>query len=444
MKFQNVKGTRDFYPDDMRTLNWLIDAWRRVSRRHGFVEYGGPTFEYLDLYTAKSGDGIVSELFSFEDRGGRRLALRPEMTPTLARMVAARASALPKPIKWFSVPSFFRAENPQRGRLREFYQWNVDIIGTPPDADTMADAECIGVAVDFLVEAGFTPQQVEVRISSRNLMGQVLAALGVPPVRLEAAYAVLDKRDKVPADAFAAGLGTLGLTAEGAATLSRLAGLRGPPGLALAAELLDQLPPDASPVRAVAAVLDILQDMKIADFCVFDPGVVRGLAYYTGTVFEIYSTGTLKRAICGGGRYDGLLREVGGPEMSAVGFGMGDVVLLDQLLEVGWSPPPAERVTFFVVCEDPTRMSEVLPIASLVRRELREPCNYSYRRGSLRKQMQEAAACQARCVIIIGDRLSVKAMDSQAQWPLTFNGPLRGPQDCAALQAELAEALERL
>ncbi|MEP0842849.1 MAG: ATP phosphoribosyltransferase regulatory subunit, partial [Phycisphaerae bacterium] len=154
MKFQNPKGTRDFYPEDMAVLNWIMDGWRRVSLRNGFEEYEGPIFEYLDLYKAKSGEGIVSELFHFEDRGGRALAIRPEMTPTLARMVAARAQSLPRPIKWFTLPRLCRAERPQRGRLREFFQWNADILGAD---EVLADAECIFTALDFFREAGLTP-----------------------------------------------------------------------------------------------------------------------------------------------------------------------------------------------------------------------------------------------------------------------------------------------
>ena len=177
MKVQTPPGMRDFYPQEMRAQNWLFDTWRRVSEAFGCEEYEGPIFEFLDLYTLKSGDGIVSELFNFTDRGERRFAIRPEMTPTLARMVAARANTLSKPIKWFSIPRMCRAEKPQRGRLREFFQWNVDILGVD---DVLADAEVIAVAVEFLRQIGLTPEDVVMRVSSRQIATAMLSAIGVP------------------------------------------------------------------------------------------------------------------------------------------------------------------------------------------------------------------------------------------------------------------------
>ena len=189
-----VKGTRDFYPDQMRQQQWLIEAWRRVSLRNGFEEVGGPVFEYLELYTVKSGEGIVSELFSFEDRGGRQLALRPEFTPTLARMINQKINSLPRPIKWFSMPRCCRAERPQKGRLREFFQWNIDIVG----ADSiLADAESIYTAIDYLRSVGLTSDDVEARISSRSLLAAMLLAQGFAEDHLNGLYTLLDKRPKV-------------------------------------------------------------------------------------------------------------------------------------------------------------------------------------------------------------------------------------------------------
>ncbi|MDY6914205.1 MAG: ATP phosphoribosyltransferase regulatory subunit [Planctomycetota bacterium] len=184
MEFQAVKGTRDFYPEQMRLRNWIIETWRKVSVRNGFAEYDAPIFEYLDLFTIKSGQEIAEQLFSFTDRGGRNLAIRPEITPSLARMVNAKINSLPRPIKWFSVPRLCRAENPQRGRLREFFQWNIDIIGSD---DVLADAECIFVCVDFLREAGLTPDDVQVRFGSRPLLTEILRSLGLPDKNLAAA-----------------------------------------------------------------------------------------------------------------------------------------------------------------------------------------------------------------------------------------------------------------
>ncbi|GAH89160.1 unnamed protein product, partial [marine sediment metagenome] len=194
-----VKGTRDFYPPDMARRNWIIDGWKRVSVRNGFEEYDGPIFEYLKMFQIKSGDEIVEQLFSLTDRGGRELALRPEITPTLARMVNQQISSLPRPIKWFSVPRLFRAERPQKGRLREFFQWNIDIIGVD---DVLADAETIFCALDYLQEVGLTPADIVVKISSREMLAALLQAIGIAESELEDLYAVLDKRSRLPGDTF--------------------------------------------------------------------------------------------------------------------------------------------------------------------------------------------------------------------------------------------------
>ncbi|MCH8968086.1 MAG: histidine--tRNA ligase [Planctomycetes bacterium] len=441
MKFQNVKGTRDFYPEQMARRNWLIGKWREISRRSGFVEYDGPVFEYLELYTDKSGEGIVSELYNFEDRGGRKLALRPEMTPTLARMVAARANALPKPIKWFCVPNFFRAERPQRGRLREFWQWNVDIIGTTEEANNVADAECVMVALDFLREVGFSSEQVEMRISSRTLIAQLLETLGIEAARHAAVYAVLDKRDKMPAEVFVEQINTLGLGEEQRAALLKLGEARGPEGLAMIEQLLGGNQPDESPLGRLKRVLGLLKLMKVGDYCVFDPGIIRGLAYYTGIVFEAYSKGTLGRAICGGGRYDNLLKEVGGPPLSGVGFGMGDVIVLDQLEEMGLLKLDQSPEGIYVVNEGMERIDDTMVIVSIVRFDLKKPCNYSYKRTSVKKQMQEASAHNVGHVIIVGDRIALKNMATGEQVDLSFDKKLANEADCQEFLAELRTLL---
>lgn len=426
MKFQNVKGTRDFYPEDMALSNWIVQTWRQVAERNGFVEYDGPTFEYLDLYKAKSGEGIVSELFHFEDRGGRQLALRPEMTPTLARMVAARAPSLPRPIKWYCVPRFFRAERPQRGRLREFLQWNVDILGTPPGADPVADAECIFVAVDFLREAGFGAGDVRVHISSRELLGGILRTLGFAAERHGELYALLDRRDKLPPEVFQAELAKAATAPGQFEGLMQLAGATGPGGLAEVAERVQDDDAARTAAAELSEVFDLLQLMGVADYCSFDLGVVRGLAYYTGTVFEAYSTGTLKRAVCGGGRYGRLLEAVGGPPLSGVGFGMGDVIVLDQLAEIGRLPQPVPRVDFWVVHAGEGYFRRALQIVGLVRSQVRRACNFSYAGQALKKQMQQAGQHAARYVIVVGevsatgDVLEIKDMASGRQRQYTF------------------------
>lgn len=441
MKFRNVKGTRDFFPDEAATRNWLIDRWRQVSRRSGFIEYDGPTFEYLELYTTKSGEGIVSDLYHFEDRGGRKLALRPEMTPTLARMVAAKAAALPRPIKWFSVPNFFRAEKPQRGRLREFWQWNVDIIGTTGRASNVADAECIFVAIDFFKEVGFSADQVEMRIGSRSLLGQVLEKLGIERGRHGALYAVLDKRDKLPEQEFIVQLEALGLSSAQNESLLKLGEARGDIGFGWVERTLGGAQQADSPFGVVQAVFRLLKAMNVSEYCVFDLSVVRGLAYYTGIVFEAFSKGTLGRAICGGGRYDNLLAEVGGPELSGVGYGLGDVIVVDQLEEMGLLERDQPAEGFFVVSEKPEAFEQTMAIVSLVRLGLKQPCDYSYRQTSVKKQMQEAAARNVRYVILAGKKFAIKEMQSGLQRELSCNTGLESEQARSSLLAELRQVL---
>jgi len=199
MKIPPVKGTRDFYPEEMALHNWIVDGWKKASIRNGFEEYDGPIFEYLQMYQVKSGDEIVEQLFSFKDRGDRDLAIRPEITPTLARMVNQKINAFPKPIKWFSVPRLCRAERPQKGRLREFFQWNIDIIGAD---DGRADAEVIFTTVDYLRSVGLTPQDIKVKYSSRKLLTAALRNFGISTDDLRPLYALLDKKAKLPKDTF--------------------------------------------------------------------------------------------------------------------------------------------------------------------------------------------------------------------------------------------------
>jgi len=199
MKIPAVKGTRDFYPKEMAVRNFIVDGWKAASRRSGFEEFDGPIFEYLQMYQVKSGDEIVEQLFHLTDRGGRELAIRPEITPTLARMVNQQVNALPRPIKWFSVPRLCRAERPQKGRLREFFQWNIDIIG---EESTLADAEVIFCAIDYLRSTGLTEKDIVAKISSRKLLAALLRNIGIAEEKLTVLYPILDKKSKIPAEAF--------------------------------------------------------------------------------------------------------------------------------------------------------------------------------------------------------------------------------------------------
>jgi len=311
MKIPPVKGTRDFYPPEMAVRNWIIDGWKKVSVRNGFEEYDGPIFEYLKMFQIKSGDEIVEQLFSMQDRGGRDLALRPEITPTLARMVNQRINSLPKPIKWFSVPRLFRAERPQKGRLREFFQWNIDIIGVD---DPRADAEVIFTTIDYLREVGLTQDDIKIKISSRKLLAAALRGFGIRADNLEPLYALLDKKAKMPSEKF-----EVLLKAEigDKEIVNKILDFMAVDDVRDIPKIESFLEDDSQELNEIFVSLD---QMKVDDYCVFDASIVRGLAYYTGVVFEVHDAVGELRAISGGGRYDNLLQDCGGHSIADTGM----------------------------------------------------------------------------------------------------------------------------
>jgi len=409
MKFQAVKGTRDFYPEQMALRNWLTEAWRRVSLRNGFVEIDGPVLEYLDLFRVKSGQEIVSQLFSFTDRGGRELAMRPEITPTLARMVNARINSLPRPIKWFCIPRLWRAEKPQRGRLREFFQWNVDIVGSD---EVTADAECIFTAVDFLREVGLEPKDVQVRIGSRALTTAALRRVGVGDSQMEAALAALDKRPRVKPEAFAEMATAAGVPAD---RLDEIRRFQDAPDLPAAAEALANEPQTAEEIQRLEDLVAMLKNMGAADYCRLDMRMVRGLAYYTGIVYEVWDAQEALRAVAGGGRYDNLLEVLGGPEIGATGFGMGDAVLSILLEEKGKLPDVSARLDCFVIDADKGLFQRVLEAVGRLRQG-GLAADYSFKRQALGKQLKEANRRGARYAIIMGtDAVGVKNLATGEQ-----------------------------
>ena len=323
-----LPGFRDFYPDEFAQRAHIFRAWREVARRYAFVEYDGPPLEPLDLYTKKSGDEIAGQLYNFTDKGGREVALRPEMTPTFARMVAERANALRKPVRWFSIPQLFRYERAQRGRLREHFQLNVDIVG---EVSELADAELLSVAISIMKELGLDASDVRARVSDRRLLNALLSEIGVREENQQAAvYAVLDKISRQPRDVSVAKLAEAGLTPvmiEAVLELPLVKDLGGfRPELANAAAVKPH-------IERVATYLSHLQSLGVRDWVDIDLSIVRGLAYYTGIVFELFDAKGELRAICGGGRYDNLLNDLGGADLPALGFGMGDVVLGELLKE---------------------------------------------------------------------------------------------------------------
>ena len=355
---QGVRGTRDFYPEDMRIRNWLFDNFRAAARSHGFEEYDSPVLEHEDLYTRKQGEDITQQLYNFEDKGGRRVALRPEMTPSLARMVMARAGAMPTPIKWFSIPQCWRYERTQRGRGREHYQWNVDIWGSNA---VQADAELLSVLVSFFNGVGLNADDLVIRISSRKVLEEVLGSLGISGDAFAATCIIVDKMDKLPADVVEQQLSEQGLASDAIGTIRSTLGLSDLDSLASA------LGEGSEAVAELATLFDLIDSYGIADWVTFDASVVRGLAYYTGPVFEAHDRGGKLRAICGGGRYDRLLSSLGGNDMPATGFGFGDMVIIELLNEKGLVPDLPSGNEDIVIAIDESLRGAAMSVASKLR-----------------------------------------------------------------------------
>ncbi len=306
---QPVKGTRDFYPELMAQRVWLYERIRAAARRFGYQEYEGPILEPIALYAAKSGDELVKEqAFVLQDRGGDDLAMRPELTPTLARMVAQRQAQIPRPIRWWSFGPFWRYERPQKGRTREFFQWNLDLVGVD---DARADAEVIAVAASFLREAGLGGGEVVLQVNNRRLMDGCLARIGIEGDAKKAAFRLIDKRDKLPPAGWVEYAISTGFTREQIDALGAILVNR---ELWRESEELTQL-------------FEILEAYGVREMVAYEPSVIRGLDYYTGTVFEARDRDGEFRAILGGGRYDNLVGDVGGDPLPGVGFAMGDVVI---------------------------------------------------------------------------------------------------------------------
>lgn len=319
---QPVKGTRDFYPEQMAVRAWLYATMRDVAESFGYQEYEAPLLESLELYAAKSGEELVNQQsYVFEDRGGDRITLRPELTPSLARMVAQRQNELVFPLRWWSFGPFWRYERPQKGRTREFFQWNVDLLGVDSPE---ADAENISVLATFLKRVGLRPEQVVILVNNRALMNAKFAGIGIPENLNTAASGWIDRRSKLEVEEWRAYGRELGLQADWIARVEELLER---------SELWKESP-------GLARTFEAVEALGVGEFVRYDPSIMRGLLYYTGTVFEAWEVGgEIRRSILGGGRYDNLLADVGGAPLPAVGFAMGDVVIGLVLEQYGLLPP---------------------------------------------------------------------------------------------------------
>ncbi|HEY7896040.1 MAG TPA: histidine--tRNA ligase [Gemmatimonadaceae bacterium] len=389
-----LPGFRDFYPAELAERAHIFATWRDVARRFGFVEYDGPPLEPLELYTKKSGDEIVGQLYNFVDKGEREVALRPEMTPTFARMVAARANALRKPVRWFSIPQLFRYERQQRGRLREHFQLNMDIVG---EADVTADAELLAAAIDIMRQLGLGPDDVRARVSDRRILHGYLQASGVPDAAIPDVLAVVDKIDRQPRTVSEEKLAALGLATKAVRAVMDI--------------------PEHRSLDAIKALLETRSGRVVDDFIRFakyvealgggdylqpDLSIVRGLAYYTGIVFELFDAKGELRAICGGGRYDTLLAQSGGPDLPALGFGMGDVVLGELLRERSKSGGDTTGLDCWIVTlgGDVPSIGDAMRAASTMR-TAGLGVEYALRPQSTDKQLKAARSAGARFAVIL-------------------------------------------
>lgn len=419
LKIQSVKGTREFYPEQMALRNFINDKVRAASESFGYVEWDAPFIEPIALYAAKSGEELVKkQSFVFTDRGGDEVTLRPELTPSLARMIAARQGELTFPVRWWSFGPFWRYEQPQKGRAREFFQWNIDLLGADSPE---ADAELIAVAATFLRSVGLTPERAAIYVNDRRLVNSQLDALGIPAEKRVDALNLIDRRSKMDADKWDAYALEIGLTQ------SQLDGLK-----SVLADLdLWKTSPELT--RLFAA----LEALGVKEYVKFDPNIARGLLYYTGVVFEAFDvSGSVRRAILGGGRYDNLLADVGGQPLPATGFAMGDVVIGIVLQENGLVPEfhPSPASVLATVFDDNLRLQSIALAAELRRAGLNvsvypEP-------AKLPKQFKYADKMKMKVAVTIGP-------DEAAQNQVAVKDLTSGEQVIVA-RADVVDAVRRL
>ena len=390
-----LPGFRDFYPEQLATRNYLMSVWRDVARRYGFVEYDGPPLEPLDLYTKKSGDEIVGQLYTFTDKGDRAVALRPEMTPTLARMVAAKANAMRKPIRWFSIPQLFRYERQQKGRLREHFQLNVDIIG---EASVAADAELLAVAIDVMRALGLKASDVRARVSDRRLLTALLTHVGVKKAEMPAVFAAIDKAGREPRETTIDKVEKAVASAEARRGVERV--LKHSKDLSAIANEFSDSPEVVEEISRMREYLGFLDALGVGEWVDFDLSIVRGLAYYTGKVFELFDAKGEFRAICGGGRYDDLLSTIGGVDLPALGFGMGDVVLTELLRARDLIPAAELGTEYWVAADDESLLPDVMTVAGRLRAKSRS-VEYALKSQTLARQLKTASTAGVKNVVLL-------------------------------------------
>jgi len=399
---QSLPGFRDFFPEDFAKREYILSRWRAVARRYGFQEMDGPILESIELYEKKneSGTEILTQLYAFEDRGSRRVSLRPEMTPTLARMVIAKERHYRKPIKWFSIAPYFRYERQQKGRLREFIQFNADILG---ESSAEADAELIGLLIDLLRSLGFGSADFVIRLSDRRAWVEFLESAGCSEAAVPTVLAVVDKLERDTPEMLETKLQGTGIELH---TLREF--ISGPP------------PASFTPL------LDGLAARGLQDFVEIDLSIVRGLAYYTGLVFEVFDRGRTGRALAGGGRYDNLISDLsdGTVRLPAIGFGMGDVVLSNlveetphalALRDAALAAEPVAEV--YCIIADESRRPDAVALVQQIR-EAGRSCEFPLAATKIGKQFQSAEVSGAKFAILVGGEwpeIKIKNLTTRAE-----------------------------
>ena len=405
-----VKGTREFYPLEMAIRNWIYENIRNVSESFGYSEYDGPFLEPIDLYAAKSGEELVKEQsFVFPDRGGNLITLRPELTPSLARMIAQKQRQLIYPLRWWSFGPFWRYEKPQKGRAREFFQWNIDLIGSKSPE---ADAELIAICAEFFKQIGLSPDNVKVLVNDRRLMDQKLSELGIDASLKKTTLKIIDRQDKMDRSTWKTYALENGLKEEQFVGLTKIL------------ENTDLYQESAE----LQTIFTALESLNVREYVRFDPKIVRGLDYYTGVVFEARDVGKSTRAILGGGRYDDLVKDVGGEPLTGVGFAMGDVVLPIILEQYGLIPdlqvnPTQVLVTIF----DENLIPVSLTTAANLRRAGFSVQTYP-EPAKIGKQLKYADRCAVQFALVIGPEekeqgiVQVKDMRTREQSSIPMDG----------------------
>ncbi|MBT5814613.1 MAG: histidine--tRNA ligase [Opitutales bacterium] len=401
--FKSLPGFREFYPEAFAERRFLFQVWRQVARRFGFQEFDGPVLESLELFKAKSGDEIESQLFCFEDKGGREISLRPELTPTLARMVAAKGNALKRPIKWFSIGDNFRYERMQKGRLRCFTQLNADILG---EAGPAAELELISLLIQLIQGFGLGKEDFFIRLSDRNLWMLYLEAQGFES-ETSKILEIVDKWERMPDEVACEKLSAIAGD-RGEALQASIGGFLKVSNLAELSNAFKTVSGGADMGEALQAriddwstLLDGFDAMGLSGFVEMDLSIVRGLAYYTGFVFEAFDRAKSNRAIAGGGRYNNLIKKMGGPDMPAVGFGMGDVVLADVLKERGIMPKFVDTIDAYMVIGGEAERAVALADANALRQS-GFSVDYPLKTSGFGKQFKMASASGARVALIYG------------------------------------------